>query len=433
MSFRIPRVNRLFRSSAEFRTFLLSGASSPLVTIAAIAAIAAFAACHSGSNKNEGQPDTLATNVGQAAAYIVPVKLNRSKIEAAVSCTKGLSARDSITFLKGGGASFQPTIENKISNEGKNPDGMVLIPGGEFSMGGVDPMGMEDGGHEKMDDARPIHRVYIDPFFMDEHEVTNAQFAAFVKATGYISVAEQKPGREEFPTAPEENLVTGSVVFSPPDHAVPLDNNLLWWQFLPGADWRHPRGRAAREEIKPDYPVVQVCYQDAAAYAKWAHKRLPSEAEWEFAARGGKTGNLYPWGNEFKPQGKWMANIFQGQFPDKDIAADGYGGIAPVERFAPNKYGLYDMAGNVWEWCNDWYRQDYYASLAAGGIVKNPRGPDKPLDPQEPMARKKVQRGGSFLCTDQYCTRYMVGTRGKGEWRSAANHIGFRCVKDREK
>jgi formylglycine-generating enzyme required for sulfatase activity len=172
-----------------------------------------------------------------------------------------------------------------------------------------------------------------------------------------------------------------------------------------------------------------VAWQDAAAYARWAGKRLPNEAEWEFAARGGLSGQPYTWGNRFHPDGRFMANTFQGRFPDNDAGEDGFKGIAPVARFAPNGCGLYDMSGNVWEWCGDWYSRDYYRQLA-GEVVRNPRGPDLPDDPAEPGVKKKVQRGGSFLCTDQYCSRYIVGTRGKGEWRSAANHIGFRCVKD---
>jgi formylglycine-generating enzyme required for sulfatase activity len=181
---------------------------------------------------------------------------------------------------------------------------------------------------------------------------------------------------------------------------------------------------------------VHIAYPDADAYAKWAGKRLPTEAEWEFAARGGKTGLLYSWGNELKPRGKWMANIFQGPFPVKDTGDDGFAGLAPVRSFPPNDYGLYDMAGNVWEWCSDWYRPDYYEQLKArGGVARNPRGPDSPYDPAEPGEKKRVHRGGSFLCSDQYCSRYMVGTRGKGEVTTGSNHLGFRCVKsaDEEK
>jgi formylglycine-generating enzyme required for sulfatase activity len=282
-----------------------------------------------------------------------------------------------------------------------------------------------------MYDARPVHRVRVDPFFMDATEVTNAQFAAFVKATGYVTIAEKKPTKEEFPDAPEENLVAGSVVFTPPPQKVPLNNHFQWWAYERGADWRHPEGPKSDLRGRENHPVVHIAWPDAVAYAKWAGKRLPTEAEWEFAARGGESGSLYAWGNQMMPEGKWMANTFQGSFPNSDAATDGFAGIAPVKRYKPNAYGLYDVAGNVWEWCSDWFRHDYYNTLAKkGGVAVNPKGPDDSYDPMEPGVPKRVQRGGSYLCTDEYCTRYMVGTRGKGEVSSATNHIGFRCVKD---
>jgi formylglycine-generating enzyme required for sulfatase activity len=288
---------------------------------------------------------------------------------------------------------------------------------------------MTDGGKESMHDARPIHRVHVNGFFMDATEVTNRQFAAFVKATGYVTVAETKPTKEEFPGAPEENLVAGSVVFRPAAVS-DLSDHFQWWDYVHGADWKHPQGPGSDINGKDDYPVVHVAWEDAQAYAKWAGKRLPTEAEWEFAARNGKAGELYTWGNQFKPDGKWMANIYEGRFPEYDDAKDGFAGIAPVKQFPPNAYGLYDIAGNVWEWCFDWYRADYYQTLSNSKLSNNPPGPADSYDPDEPNAKKKVQRGGSFLCTDQYCTRYMVGTRGKSEYRSSTNHAGFRCVKD---
>jgi formylglycine-generating enzyme required for sulfatase activity len=307
---------------------------------------------------------------------------------------------------------------------------MVWIPGGEFSMGAADPRSVEHGGHESMADARPIHRVYVDPFWMDATEVTNQEFARFVKATGYVTVAEKKPTREEFPDAPEENLKAGSVVFTPPTAAVPLDDHYRWWNYVPGASWRHPDGPGSDRRGREQHPVVHVAYEDAVAYAEWAGKRLPTEAEWEFAARGGLSGQLYPWGNELKPGGRWAANIYEGRFPVRgaDSGEDGYVGLAPVARFAPNAYGLYDVAGNVWEWVSDWYRPDHYETIA-GTVVRNPRGPADSFDPAEPGQPKRVHRGGSYLCTEQYCTRYMLGTRGKGEVRTASNHLGFRCVR----
>jgi len=313
---------------------------------------------------------------------------------------------------------------------GKAPEGMVWIPGGEFAMGAV------TNGHGSSEmpmpsnDAEPVHRVRVDGFWMDKTTVTNEDFEKFVKATNYVTIAERVPTKEEFPTAPAENLVAGSVVFTAPDHEVPLNNHFQWWSYVQGANWRHPLGPESDLKGKEKYPVVHVAYPDAEAYAKWAGKRLPTEAEFEFAARGGLAGKTYTWGDEFRPKGKWMANTYQGKFPVTDKAEDGFTGIAPVAKFPANGYGLYDMSGNVWQWCSDWYRADYYAELAkAGDLTINPKGPDTPFDPAEPDEKKRVHRGGSFLCNDQYCSRYIVGTRGKGEINTGTNHLGFRCVK----
>jgi len=325
---------------------------------------------------------------------------------------------------------FQKTIPNTVAAPANAPDGMVWIPGGEFSMGAADPRGMNHGGPDPMDDARPIHRVYVDGFWMDKTEVTNEEFARFVKATGYKTVAEQTPRAEDFPGAPPENLVAGSVVFTPTSEPVPLNNHYQWFSYIKGANWRHPVTATSNIKGMDQYPVVQIAYEDAEAFAKWAGKRLPTEAEWEFAARGGLTGKIYTWGDELNPNGKWMANSYQGQFPIKEESEDGSEGIAKVAQYPANGYGLYDIAGNVWEWCSDWYRPDYYSILAeAGGIARNPQGPEASYDPGEPSEKKRIHRGGSFLCSDQYCTRYMVGTRGKGEVSSGSNHVGFRCVK----
>jgi len=265
---------------------------------------------------------------------------------------------------------------------------------------------------------------------MDKTTVTNKQFAEFVKATAYVTIAEQTPKAEDFPCAPPESLVAGSVIFSPPNQPVSLDNYLQWWSYVRGASWRHPKGPGSDLEGLDNYPVVHIAYSDAQAYANWAGKRLPSEAEWEFAARGGAAGKLYAWGDILKPGGRWMANIYEGKFPLHDTGEDGFAGIAPVAQFPPNAYGLYDMGGNVWQWCSDWYRADYFSKLSeAGGVTRNPQGPTDSFDPSEPGMKKRVQRGGSFLCTDQYCTRYMVGTRGKGDPDTGTNHLGFRCVR----
>ena len=282
-----------------------------------------------------------------------------------------------------------------------------------------------------MEDARPVHRVSVRSFWIDKTDVTNAQFMRFVQATGHVTVAERAPSPSDFPGAPRANLRPGAIVFTRPEEPVTLDDPYRWWSYVPGANWRHPLGPGSSIAGHAHDPVVQVAFDDARAYAAWAGKRLPSEAEWEFAARGGLKGKLYAWGDALNPGGRWMANTFQGRFPTHDAKRDGYAGVAPVSQFPANGYGLSDMSGNVWQWVEDWYRPDYYAQLAAAGAVAHdPRGPQSSLDPTEPGVAKRVQRGGSFLCTDQYCTRYMVGARGRGEPSSATNHVGFRCVMD---
>jgi formylglycine-generating enzyme required for sulfatase activity len=328
-------------------------------------------------------------------------------------------------------SAFQPSALNQTPGPGVAPPGMVWIPGGEFSMGAADPPGMDSVGMSATTDSRPIHRVYVDGFWMDATEVTNEEFERFVRATKYVTVAERVPRAEDFPGAPKENLVAGGVVFTPPSHAVPLNNHFQWWSYVKGASWRQPDGPKSSLKGRERFPVVHIAWEDALAYAAWAGKRLPTEAEWEFAARGGLSGKVYPWGDEFKPGGQWMANSHQGHFPDHDAAEDGFTGAGPVARFPKNGYGLYDVAGNVWEWTSDWYQPDYYAQLAKSGVARNPKGPDTSFDPSEPGVQKKVHRGGSYLCTDQYCSRYMVGTRGKGEPTTGTNHLGIRLVKDR--
>ena len=373
-----------------------------------------------------GKPITVAAIVIAAAAGITFAVLTRKQASPVDTPAKSESMPANV-------AAFAPTVANTVAPAGPAPDDMVWIPGGEFSMGAVDPLGSDANvvGMQATEDSRPIHRVHVDGFWMDKSEVTNRQFESFVKATGYVTVAERTPRAEDFPGAPPENLVAGSVVFSPPDHAVPLDNHFQWWSYVRGADWRHPSGPGSDLSGREQFPVVHIAHEDALAYAEWTGKRIPTEAEWEFAARGGLSGQVYPWGNEFMKDGRWMANTHQGHFPDHDTHADAQAGIAPVAQFPPNNYGLYDVAGNVWEWTSDWYRNDYYAELAAArGVARNPQGPTTSSDPSEPGVQKRVHRGGSFLCTDQYCSRYMVGTRGKGEPSTGTNHLGFRLVKD---
>jgi formylglycine-generating enzyme len=302
------------------------------------------------------------------------------------------------------------------------PEGMVWIPGGQFWMG------CEGCG---MPDALPVHLVAVDGFWMDSAPITNRQFAAFVRATRYVTVAERRPDPKDFPGVPLDKLVPGSAVFTPPPQPVPLDDYSRWWRYVPGANWRHPDGPASSLAGRDRHPVVHVAWEDAEAYAAWAGKRLPTEAEFELAARGGLDRNMYPWGNELKPGGKMPANIFDGHFPDADAAADGYAGTSPVTAFPANGYGLYDMGGNVWQWCADWYRPDSYGA-AGGASVRNPRGPATSFDPQEPGAAKRVTRGGSFLCSGEYCSRYLVGSRGKSEISSGSSNLGFRMVSDRK-
>ena len=330
------------------------------------------------------------------------------------------------------------------------PEGMAWIPGGTFWMG------CEGCG---MPDALPVHLVEVDGFWMDRTPVTNADFERFVEATKYVTVAERPLSAKDFPGVPKEMLVPGSAVFTPTTQPVPLDNPLRWWRYTPGANWKHPEGPASDIRNRADHPVVHVAFEDALAYAKWAGKRLPTEAEFEFAARGGLDRNLYPWGNELTPGNAAAANIWQGTFPAKDRGEDGYTGTSPVTAFPQNGFGLRDMGGNVWQWCADWYRPDYYETLAAAGApvaqrstevrvaqrstevpvaqrfsaggtpARNPQGPGDSLDPQEPGAAKRVLKGGSYLCTDQYCARYLVGSRGKAEVNSGASNLGFRLVR----
>lgn len=314
---------------------------------------------------------------------------------------------------------FAEIPPNSSAAEAPQTSGMVWIPGGTFWMGSQD---------EAMTDALPLHQVYVDGFWMDETEVTNAQFAEFVAETNYVTIAERPLDPADFPGVPAEALVPGAVVFSPPSESVNLDDPQRWWSYVPGASWKHPTAPQSSTEDLADYPVIHIAWDDALAYAAWAGKRLPTEAEWEFAARGGLDRRPFVWGDQFEPDDNPVANTFQGTFPHKNSARDGFEGAAPVRSFPPNTYGLYDMAGNVWEWCADWYRPDTFAQRE-GVITSNPTGPPDSFDPQEPGLPKRVTKGGSFLCTSQYCSRYMPGGRGKNDPSTGLCHVGFRCVK----
>jgi sulfatase modifying factor 1 len=300
------------------------------------------------------------------------------------------------------------------------PAGMVWVRGGSFWMG-CDGCGMPD--------ALPLHPVTVDGFWMDATTVTNRDFERFVGATGYVTLAERPPTPEEAPGAKAEALVPGSVVFSPPLHAVSRDDPSRWWRYVPGANWRHPRGPRSDLQGIADHPVVHVAFLDAQAYAAWAGGRLPTEAEFEFAARGGLDRKPYAWGEELKPRGRWVANVWQGAFPFENTGEDGFVWTSPVRAFPPNRFGLYDMAGNVWQWCADWYRPDTYAT--APDMAVNPQGPPSSDDPAEPGAKKRVTRGGSFICSAEYCARYRVGSRGRAEIHTGASNLGFRCVRSR--
>ncbi len=371
----------------------------------------------------------LTTLVGLAvcAVTFLTTWSDNSSVACGVGLSEAKAGRNAATVTKRSGvlqaspsATSTPTARGSTDPSGPVPKGMVWIPGGEFWMGAED-----------FPDAQPWHRVRVDGFWMDKTEVTNDQFAQFVKATKYVTVAERTPRAEDFPGALPENLMAGSVVFSPPGHPVRLDDHFQWWSYVKGANWRHPEGPQSGIKNRGNYPVVHIAYDDAQAFAKWAGKRLPTEAEFEFAQRGGLERKPFAWGEELNPGGEFMANTFQGHFPDKPTNEDGYERAAPVASFSPNNYGLYDMTGNVWEWTTDWYRPDYYRTLVMQSpVARNPQGPADSLDPSEPGVKKKVHKGGSFLCTDQYCARYIAGSRGKGEPGTGSNHLGFRLVRD---
>jgi formylglycine-generating enzyme required for sulfatase activity len=314
--------------------------------------------------------------------------------------------------------------------------GMVWVPGGEFTMGTDSDLGKPD--------EMPAHRVRVSGFWMDETDVTNAQFRAFVEATGYVTTAEKPVNVEEIlrqsppgtPPPPKEKLVPGSLVFVPTSGPVTLaspEAHRAWWQWTLGANWRHPEGPDSNIDGKDDHPVVHVSWFDAVAYAKWAGKRLPTESEWEFAARGGLDANPDVWGDDKPTETNLHANIWQGDFPYRNTAADGYERTSPVKAFPPNGYGLYDMAGNVWQWCSDWYQIDLYRQRAGKGVIDNPTSPEKSYDPRQPYTPLRAQKGGSFLCCDSYCTRYRPAARHGCSPDTGMSHVGFRCVMSPQK
>jgi len=308
--------------------------------------------------------------------------------------------------------------------ERQDQQDMVWIAGGTFLM----------GSDRHYPEEAPAHNVKVDGFWIDPYTVTNDDFKRFVRETGYVTLAEKPAKAEDYPGAKPELLEPSSVVFKRPTTTVDMRNAYNWWTYVKGADWRHPRGPGTSTHGLGRHPVVHVAYEDAEAYAAWAGKELPTEAEWEFAARGGLAGAQYAWGEEFNPGGKPMANTWQGRFPYENLLEDGYEWTAPVGRFPPNGYGLFDMAGNVWEWTTDWYATTHEADLNAPAccVPRNPRGPkvEASYDPHQPQFRvpRKVIKGGSFLCADSYCRRYRPAARRPQMVDTGMSHIGLRCV-----
>lgn len=336
-----------------------------------------------------------------------------SKADSLASCERNLPKR------------FGAKQDTSNIERGKaDHTNMVFIPGGEFTMGASDAEGRED--------EYPKHKVKLTSFWMDVTEVSNASFAKFVAATGYVTTAERKPDWEEMKkqlpagtVKPHDSVfVAASLVFHQPKKVSDLSDASQWWVWKKDANWKHPQGGNSHIKGKENFPVVHISWDDAMAYCKWAGKRLPTEAEWEYASRGGLKNAIYPWGNEAIASGKPKANTWQGNFPIKNTNWDKFYGLAAEKQYKPNGFGLYDVAGNVWEWCSDWYRPDYYQN----STENNPQGPTESYDPMEPTVPKKVVRGGSFMCNASYCKGYRVTARMKTSPDTSLEHTGFRCV-----
>jgi len=298
--------------------------------------------------------------------------------------------------------------------------GMVHLPGGVFTM----------GSDQHYPEERPAHKVRVGAFWIDPRAVTNREFAAFVAATGHVTLAEKPADPTAYPGADPSALMPASVVLVPPRSKVSRENIHNWWQYLAGANWRHPRGPGSTIEGMDDHPVVHVSFEDALAYARWIGKSLPTEAEWEYAAKGGSDTTEFPWGDELVPDGRYMANTWQGEFPWENLLQDGYEFTAPVGSFPPNGYGLYDMIGNVWEWTVDWY-QDHGRIQKSCCTLDNPRGGDQEIsiDPRDPSrVPRRVTKGGSHACAPSYCRRYRPAARMAQPIDTSTSHVGFRCI-----
>jgi formylglycine-generating enzyme len=301
-------------------------------------------------------------------------------------------------------------------------NGMAWIPGGTFTM----------GSDRHYAEEAPAHRVTVDGFWMDIEPVTNGKFSRFVEATGYVTLAERPANPADYPGAVPELLAPSSVVFVKPPYRVDMGNPYNWWRYVPGADWRHPRGPDTSIDGLEAHPVVHVAYEDVEAYIRWAEKELPTEAEWEFAARGGLDGADFAWGNELSPGGKMMANTWQGEFPIRNLGTDGFDWTSPVGSFPPNGYGLVDMIGNVWEWTTDWYQPHSQAAKSCCGSA-NPKGgsAERSHDPRISNIRipRRVMKGGSHLCAPNYCQRYRPAARMGQPIDTSTCHLGFRCIR----
>jgi formylglycine-generating enzyme required for sulfatase activity len=341
-------------------------------------------------------------------------------------CTKKIPNR-----FKSTADSLNISIYNNSIDLNSDKENMSFIQGGVFMMGGDNDPARED--------EFPKHKVQLNSFYIDKTEVTNSSFRKFVDATGYVTTAEKDVDWNEMkkqlppntPMPDSELLKAASLVFVPTETQVNLSDYSQWWQWKKGANWKHPQGPESDIIGKDNFPVVQISWDDANAYCKWAGKRLPTEAEWEYAARGGKINTVYSWGNEFIDSGNFKCNYWQGSFPNQNDTLDGFYNSSPVKSFLPNKYGLYDMSGNVWEWCSDLYNYNYYKSFPKKSIALNPKGPSKSFDPDEPLIKKRVMRGGSFLCNESYCSGYRNSSRMKSSQDTGMEHVGFRCVKDK--
>jgi formylglycine-generating enzyme required for sulfatase activity len=329
-----------------------------------------------------------------------------------------------MSALKDAPAADRADDPARDGRHGDAPDGMVFVPGGTFRM----------GSDRHYPEEAPVHRVSVDGFWIDQTPVTNRQFKQFVRSTGHVTFAEQVPDPKDYPGALPHMLFAGSLVFTPPARVTNLQDWSQWWTLLKGANWRRPTGPKSNINTLDNHPVVHIAYRDAEAYAKWAGKELPTEAEWEFAARGGLDGAEYAWGADLTPDGRHLANTWQGEFPHENLTLDGYARTSPVTAFPPNGYGVHDMIGNVWEWTSDWYSQRHEPDAAkACCIPQNPRGgrEEQSLDPGQPDIKipRKVLKGGSHLCAPNYCRRYRPAARHAEAVDTSTSHVGFRCVR----